>query len=58
MPAELRLKEDLERAKASRENKSRGQQAFLQKYWHKGAFYSVRFNLTPPPRLSYMHGLD
>jgi hypothetical protein len=42
MPEALRLKEDLERAKKSREERPRGQQAFLQKYYHKGAFYQVR----------------
>jgi microfibrillar-associated protein 1 len=39
MPEHLRLKEDLERAKKTREEKPRGQQAFLQKYYHRGAFY-------------------
>ncbi|PFH54890.1 hypothetical protein AMATHDRAFT_134337 [Amanita thiersii Skay4041] len=39
MPEEQRLKEDLERAKKSREEKPKGQQKFLQKYWHKGAFH-------------------
>ncbi|KAI6045195.1 microfibrillar-associated protein MFAP1, Zn finger, CCHC type protein [Pisolithus marmoratus] len=39
LPEEQRLKEDLERAKKSREEKPKGQQKFLQKYWHKGAFH-------------------
>ncbi|KZT50409.1 hypothetical protein CALCODRAFT_189639 [Calocera cornea HHB12733] len=39
MPEEQRLKEDLERAKKLREEKPKGQQKFLQKYWHKGAFH-------------------
>ncbi|KIO07454.1 hypothetical protein M404DRAFT_410602 [Pisolithus tinctorius Marx 270] len=39
LPEEQRLKEDLERAKKSREEKPQGQQKFLQKYWHKGAFH-------------------
>ncbi|KAK2461732.1 hypothetical protein APHAL10511_006195 [Amanita phalloides] len=38
LPEEQRLKEDLERAHKSRE-KPKGQQRFLQKYWHKGAFH-------------------
>ncbi|KAG6333288.1 hypothetical protein ID866_5806 [Astraeus odoratus] len=39
LPEEQRMKEDLERAKKSREEKPKGQQKFLQKYWHKGAFH-------------------
>ncbi|CAE6454201.1 unnamed protein product [Rhizoctonia solani] len=39
LPEEQRLKEDEERAKKSREDKPQGQQKFLQKYWHKGAFH-------------------
>ncbi|TFK40924.1 splicing factor, Prp19-binding domain-containing protein [Crucibulum laeve] len=38
MPEDQRLKEDLERAQKLREEKPKGQQKFLQKYWHKGAF--------------------
>ncbi|KAI8993645.1 splicing factor, Prp19-binding domain-containing protein [Pilobolus umbonatus] len=38
LPEEVRLKEDLERAKQSKE-KDRGQQTFMQKYYHKGVFY-------------------
>ncbi|GAN03592.1 microfibrillar-associated protein 1-like isoform 2 [Mucor ambiguus] len=38
LPEEVRLKEDLERAEASK-NKDRGQHTFMQKYYHKGAFY-------------------
>lgn len=60
MPEGLRMKEDLERAKKSRDDKQKGQQGacllsrrsadqltpspfavFLQKYHHKGAFYTV-----------------
>jgi microfibrillar-associated protein 1 len=41
LPEEQRLKEDLERAEKSRTEKSKGQQKFLQKYWHKGAFHQV-----------------
>lgn len=41
MPEAERLKEDLERAQKSREEKPKGQQKFLQKYWHKGAFHQV-----------------
>lgn len=39
MPEEQRMKEDLERAQKLREDKPKGQQKFLQKYWHKGAFH-------------------
>ncbi|KAG0699741.1 microfibrillar-associated protein MFAP1, Zn finger, CCHC type protein [Suillus ampliporus] len=39
LPEEQRLKEDLERANKLREDKPKGQQKFLQKYWHKGAFH-------------------
>lgn len=41
MPEEQRLKEDLEHAEKSRKEKPKGQQKFLQKYWHKGAFHQV-----------------
>jgi microfibrillar-associated protein 1 len=41
MPAEQRMKEDLERAQKLRDEKPKGQQKFLQKYWHKGAFHQV-----------------
>lgn len=44
LPEEQRLKEDLERANKTREEKPKGQQKFLQKYWHKGAFHQVGFN--------------
>ncbi|KAH7916476.1 splicing factor, Prp19-binding domain-containing protein [Hygrophoropsis aurantiaca] len=39
LPEEQRLKEDMERANKLREEKPKGQQKFLQKYWHKGAFH-------------------
>ncbi|KAI0808173.1 splicing factor, Prp19-binding domain-containing protein [Fomes fomentarius] len=39
LPEEQRLKEDLERAEQTRKEKPKGQQRFLQKYWHKGAFH-------------------
>lgn len=42
MPEQLRLKEDLEHAQRTRDGKQRGQQVFLQKYHHKGVFYTVR----------------
>jgi microfibrillar-associated protein 1 len=41
LPEEQRLKEDMERANKTREEKPKGQQQFLQKYWHKGAFHQV-----------------
>ena len=45
LPEEQRLKEDLEHAKKSRDEKPKGEQKFLQKYWHKGAFHQVRLPL-------------
>ncbi len=42
LPEAQRMKEDLEHAKKLREEKPKGQQKFLQKYWHKGAFHQVR----------------
>ncbi|KAH7930597.1 hypothetical protein BV22DRAFT_1028318, partial [Leucogyrophana mollusca] len=39
LPEEQRMKEDTERANKLREEKPKGQQKFLQKYWHKGAFH-------------------
>ncbi|TFY63540.1 hypothetical protein EVJ58_g3192 [Rhodofomes roseus] len=39
LPEEQRMKEDMERAEQSRKEKPKGQQKFLQKYWHKGAFH-------------------
>jgi len=39
LPEEQRLKEDLEHANKLRDEKPKGQQKFLQKYWHKGAFH-------------------
>ncbi|PVG04772.1 hypothetical protein CPB86DRAFT_778063 [Serendipita vermifera] len=39
MPEEQRMKEDLERAQKLRDEKPKMKQPFLQKYWHKGAFY-------------------
>ena len=41
MPAEQRMKEDVEHAQKLRDEKPKGQQRFLQKYWHKGAFHQV-----------------
>ncbi|KAG6857656.1 hypothetical protein H0H87_010225 [Tephrocybe sp. NHM501043] len=46
MPEEQRMKEDLERANKLREEKPKGQQKFLQKYWHKGAFHQDEEILT------------
>ena len=43
LPEEQRLREDMENAKRTRDEKPKGQQKFLQKYWHKGAFYQVRY---------------
>jgi hypothetical protein len=41
LPEEQRLKEDMEHANKLRADKPKGQQKFLQKYWHKGAFHQV-----------------
>jgi len=41
LPEEQRHKEDVERADKTRAEKPKGQQKFLQKYWHKGAFHQV-----------------
>ncbi|KZP00965.1 hypothetical protein CALVIDRAFT_533287 [Calocera viscosa TUFC12733] len=46
LPEEQRLREDLEHAKKLREEKPKGQQKFLQKYWHKGAFHQDSEVLT------------
>ena len=46
LPEEQRLKEDLEHAKKSRDDKPKGKQMFLQKYWHKGAFHQVCSSFT------------
>jgi microfibrillar-associated protein 1 len=47
MPEEQRLKEDLELANKSRESKPKGEGMFLQKYWHKGAYFQVsQFRMT------------
>ncbi|KAF8323145.1 hypothetical protein DL93DRAFT_2147213 [Clavulina sp. PMI_390] len=39
LPEEQRMAEDLEHAKRTRDDKPKGQQKFLQKYYHKGAFH-------------------
>ncbi|KAH9046436.1 splicing factor, Prp19-binding domain-containing protein [Lactarius hengduanensis] len=39
LPEEQRMKEDLADAQRSRDEKPKGGQMFLQKYWHKGAFH-------------------
>ncbi|KAF9454943.1 hypothetical protein P691DRAFT_620767, partial [Macrolepiota fuliginosa MF-IS2] len=39
LPEEQRLREDMTRAEKLRAEKPKGQQKFLQKYWHKGAFH-------------------
>ncbi len=40
MPEEQRLREDMEFAESTR-NKEKAEMGFLQKYYHKGAFYTV-----------------
>ncbi len=44
LPEEQRMKEDMEHAEKLRAEKPKGQQKFLQKYWHKGAFHQVRLS--------------
>ncbi|WFD33364.1 hypothetical protein MCUN1_000177 [Malassezia cuniculi] len=39
LPEEQRIKEDMAHAAATRAQKTRGQQGFMQKYYHKGAFF-------------------
>lgn len=39
LPESQRLKEDMEHARRTREEKRKGHQGFLQKFHHKGAFY-------------------
>ncbi|WFD17885.1 hypothetical protein MCAP1_000094 [Malassezia caprae] len=39
LPEAERLAEDLAHARSTRQAKQRGQQGFLQKYYHKGAFF-------------------
>ncbi|KAF8060967.1 microfibrillar-associated protein MFAP1, Zn finger, CCHC type protein [Lyophyllum atratum] len=46
LPEEQRMKEDVKRAQKLREEKPKGQQRFLQKYWHKGAFHQDQEILT------------
>src|SRR6266702_3576765 len=41
LPEEQRMKEDLAHAQKSPDEKPKGKQQFLQKYWHKGAFHRV-----------------
>lgn len=41
LPEAQRLAEDLEHAQKLRDEKPKGQQKFLQKYYHKGAFHQV-----------------
>lgn len=40
MPEEERLKEDLKRAEETRD-KDKGEFTYMQKYYHKGAYYQV-----------------
>ena len=44
LPEAQRMAEDLEHAQKSRDEKPKGQQKFLQKYYHKGAFHQVLSN--------------
>lgn len=49
LPEEQRLKEDMENAKRTRDEKPKGQQKFLQKYWHKGAFHQASYPFSQLP---------
>lgn len=51
------MKEDMEHAKATRDEKPKGQPKFLQKYAHKGAFHQVRAFLPFPPPTSFLLSL-
>ena len=42
LPEAQRFQEDMAHARATRQGKQRGQQGFMQKYYHKGAFFQVR----------------
>lgn len=44
LPEDVRLKMDLEEAEKTRQ-KERGQFTFMQKYYHKGAFYQVNISI-------------
>ena len=46
LPQEQRDKEDIEHATKLREAKPKGQQKFLQKYYHKGAFHQASELIT------------
>lgn len=39
LPEDVRLREDMAHARQTRAEKQRGQQGFMQKYYHKGAFF-------------------
>jgi len=55
MPEEQRMKEDLEKAQKSRDEKPKGQAKFLQKYWHKGAFHQVCLIIHCPAHVINVH---
>ena len=55
LPEEQRLKEDMENAKRTRDEKPKGQQKFLQKYWHKGAFHQVNYRFPNHVWWLFMH---
>jgi len=40
LPESIRLKDDLAFAQSTRDNKSKGQHVFMQKYHHRGVFYT------------------
>lgn len=42
MPEEQRLREDEAYAQKTRDDKPKGERAFMEKYYHKGAFHQVR----------------
>lgn len=54
LPEDQRMKEDLAHAQRSRDEKPKGSQLFLQKYWHKGTFHRVCLLSTDHSRRTHV----